>query len=87
MTRRSGSSIRGEHPNRGGNKRLKNAMFMSVFAALRSDPESRAYYDRKRAAGKKHNAALICLARRRCDVIHAMLRDGTFYAKQTPAAA
>ena len=87
VTRRSGSSIRSEHPNRAGNKRLKNAMFMSAFSALRCDPESRAYYDRKRAAGKKHNAALICLARRRCDVIYAMLRDGTYYAKQTPSAA
>jgi transposase len=87
VTRRSGSSIRGEHPNRAGNRRLKNAMFMSAFSALRADPESRAYYDRKRAAGKKHNAALICLARRRCDVIFAMLRDGTYYAKQTASAA
>ena len=43
VTRRSGSSIRGEHPNRAGNKRLKNAMFMSAFASLRSDPISRAY--------------------------------------------
>ena len=63
VTRRSGSSIKGEHPARGGNKRLKNALFLSAFAALH-DPESRAYYDRKRSQGKKHNAALICLARR-----------------------
>ena len=83
-TRRSGSSIRGEHPARGGNKNLKRAMFLAAFAAL-SDPTSRAYYDRKRAQGKKHNAAMICLARRRCDVIYAMLRDGTPY--QAPAAA
>ena len=39
-------------------------MFLAAFAAL-SDPVSRAYYDRKRAQKKKHNAALICLARRR----------------------
>ncbi|MFI7209526.1 IS110 family transposase, partial [Micromonospora aurantiaca] len=38
-------------------------------------PTSRAYYDRKRAEGKRHNAALICLARRRCDVLFAILRD------------
>ena len=86
VTRRSGSSIRGEHPNRAGNKHLKNAMFMAAFAALR-DPDSRAYYDRKRAAGKKHNAALICLARRRCDVLYAMLRHHTPYQATTPAAA
>jgi hypothetical protein len=40
---------------------------------------NRVYYDRKRAEGKKHNAALICLARRRVDVLHAMLRTKTPY--------
>jgi len=79
VTRRSGSSIRGEHPSRAGNKQLKRAFFLAAFASLR-DPTSRAYYDRKRAEGKKHNAALICLARRRCDVLFAMLRDKTPYA-------
>ena len=86
VTRRSGTSIRGEHPSRGGNKHLKRALFLSAFAALH-DPDSRAYYDRKRAAGKKHNAALICLARRRVDVLHAMLRNGTYYQAKPAAAA
>ncbi|MCC2029998.1 IS110 family transposase [Microbacterium sp. YMB-B2] len=78
VTRRSGSSIRGEYSSRRGNKVLKNAMFLSAFAALR-DPESRAYYDRKTAQGKRHNQALLALARRRSDVLYAMLRDGTLY--------
>ena len=86
VTRRSGTSIRGEHPSRAGNKHLKRAFFLSAFAAL-SDPTSRAYYDRKRAQGKKHNAALICLARRRCDVLHAMLRNGTTYQPPVATAA
>ena len=83
VTHRSGSSIRGEHPARGGNKRLKRALFLSAFAALH-DPDSRTYYDRKRAQGKKHNAALICLARRRVDVLHAMLRNATPYEARPP---
>jgi transposase len=78
VTRRSGSSIRGEYSSRRGNKILKNAMFLSAFAALRN-PESRAYYDRKVAQGKRHNQALLALARRRSDVLYAMLRDGTLY--------
>lgn len=78
VTRRSGSSIRGEHPSRRGNKQLKRALFLSAFAALR-DPISRAYYARKISQGKRHNQALIALARRRCDVLFAMLRDGTLY--------
>ncbi|WP_409482884.1 IS110 family transposase [Arsenicicoccus dermatophilus] len=85
VTRRSGTSIRGEFPARSGNKHLKRAMFLSAFAALRFDPVSRAYYDRKRAQGKKHNAALICLARRRCDVLHAMLRNHETYRAPAPA--
>lgn len=82
LTRRSGTSIRGEHPSRAGNKQLKRAFFLAAFASL-ADPISRAYYDRKRATGKKHNAALICLARRQVDVLHAMLRHGTLYETRT----
>ena len=47
-------------------------MFLAAFASLRA-PDSKAFYDRKRAEGKRHNAAVICLARRRCNVILAML--------------
>ena len=74
VTRRSGSSIKGETRSQRGNHALKSALFLSAFASL-ADPTSRAYYDRKRAQGKRHNAALICLARRRIDVLYAMLRD------------
>jgi transposase len=86
VTRRSGTSIRGEHPSRAGNKQLKRAFFLAAFAALR-DPASRAYYDRKIAEGKRHNQALICLARRRCDVLYAMLKNGTFYEPRPPRTA
>ena len=82
VTRRSGTSIRGEHAPRGGNKRLKRALFLSAFALLHHAP-SRAYYDRKRAQGKRHNQAVIALARRRTDVLFAMLRDGTLYQDPT----
>ncbi|WP_093493300.1 IS110 family transposase [Streptomyces sp. 2112.3] len=80
-TRSSGSSIRGEQPSRRGNKQLKRAFFLSAFAAL-ADPASRAYYDKKITQGKHHTQALLCLARRRADVLFAMLRDGTFYQPQ-----
>ena len=61
-------------------------MFLFVFAALH-DPESRAFYHRKRAQGKKHNAALVCLARRRIDVIYAKLRRGTYDQANNSQAA
>ncbi|MBY6413896.1 IS110 family transposase [Rhodococcus sp. BP-252] len=86
VTRRSGSSIRGEHRSRRGNKKLKRVLYLSAFAALQ-DPLSREYYERKRAQGKSYNQALVALARRRCDVLFAMLRDGTTYNAGTPTAA
>lgn len=90
VTRRSGTSIRGEFPARSGNKQLKNALFRSAWVASCHDPVSKAYYDKKRAEGKKHNAAVICLARRRLNVMFAMVRDGSFYQptpEKVPQAA
>ena len=58
----------------------------NVDVAALSDPASRAYYDKKIAQGKHHTQALLCLARRRADVLFAMLRDGTFYEPQTSVA-
>jgi transposase len=88
VTRQSGTSLAAETRSRRGNHRLKNAMFPAAFASLR-DPASKAFYDRKRAEGKRHNAALIGLARRRCDVIPAMLRTGQPYqpVRPTPSLA
>lgn len=59
---------------RGGNKALKRVFYQSAFCSL-SHPTSRAFYDRKRAEGKRHHQAVLALARRRVNVLHAMLRD------------
>lgn len=76
---RSGRSIKGSFAHRGGNHRLKNAMFQAAFVAAFKDPDAMAFYQRKREEGKKHNAAVICVARRRCNLIHAMLKNQTPY--------
>lgn len=81
----SGKRIGNNRRMRGGNKNLKRVFYQAAFASLRSSPESRAFYDRKRAEGKRHIQALIALARRRVNVIWAMLRDETTY-KARPAA-
>ena len=86
VTRRSGTSIRGEHHSRRGNRTLKTALYLSAFVALR-DPVSRAYYDKKISQGRRHNQALIALARRRPDVLYAMLRDGTICQSDHDLAA
>jgi transposase len=87
VDRRSGTSINSASRSRSGNHRLKDAMFIAAFVASQHDPHAKAYYQRKRAEGKKHNAAIICLARRRCDIILAMLKTATPYTTQHPKAA
>lgn len=44
-------------PHAPGNKQLKNAVFRSAWIASCRHPASKAYYQKKRAQGKKHNAA------------------------------
>lgn len=87
VTRRSGTSIRGEFPARSGNKQLKNALFRSARIANCHHPASKAYYQKKRDQGKKHNAAVICLARCPRDVIYSLLRSGTLYEEKPAPAA
>ena len=79
VDRRSGRSINSSSQSRSGNHRLKNAMFLAAFVAAQHDAAAKAYYQRKRAEGKKHNAAVICLARKRCDIILAMLKTASPY--------
>ena len=83
VDRQSGRSHRTGR-SRGGNHRLKNAMFIAAFVATQHDPDARAYYQRKRAQGKEHNAAVICVARRRCNIILAMLKTQTPYQPRQP---
>lgn len=58
----------------GGNKGLKRVFYQSAFCSLAA-PESRAYYTRKRAEGKRHHQALIALARRRINVLWAIVHS------------
>jgi transposase len=62
----------------GGNKVLKRVFYQSAFASLRT-AHSRVFYDRKRSEGKRHHQAVIALARRRVNVLWAMLRDETMF--------
>ena len=77
--RDSGKRAGNNRRMRGGNKMLKRVFYQSAFASLRT-PHSRAFYDRKRKEGKRHTQALIALARRRVDVLWAMIRDEKRFA-------
>jgi transposase len=71
----------------GGDRTLKRVFYQSAFCALQRDPASRAYYDRKRREGKTHHQAVIALARRRVNVLHAILRTRQPYRAGPGVAA
>jgi transposase len=70
-----------------GNRVLKRVFYQSAHCAVLCHERSRTFYRRKRAEGKGHTQAVIALARRRVNVLWAMLRDGTYYEDRTPLAA
>jgi transposase len=77
--RDSGRITGNHHRPRRYDRRLLRVFYLSGLSALKSCPASRRYYDRKRAEGKTHIQAMLSLARRRLNVLWAMLRDGTTY--------
>ncbi|HEY1440986.1 MAG TPA: IS110 family transposase [Mycobacterium sp.] len=69
------------------NRRLLRACYLAAQIAIRTDSASRTYYDRKRSEGKTHTQAVLALARRRLNVLWAMLRDHAVYQPATTTAA
>ncbi|MFI7691126.1 IS110 family transposase [Nonomuraea sp. NPDC049655] len=65
------------------NDRLIDALLTQAFSALRLSPGARAYYDRQRARGSGHNAALRQLANRLVGILHGCLKTGTLYDETT----
>ena len=65
-------------------RRLLRVFYMSAMVAARCCPVSKAFYERKRAEGKSHKQAIIALARRRLNVIWALIRDGRTFEITAP---
>lgn len=58
---------------------LLRTFHLSAMASLRTCAASQGSYGRKRNEGKGHKQALLALARRRANVLWAMLRYGECY--------
>ncbi|MER6076650.1 IS110 family transposase, partial [Streptomyces sp. NPDC001817] len=82
--RDSGQVSGNDHRPTKYHRRLQRVFFTSAFISIRSDPNSRRFYDRKRAEGKTHVQAVLALARRRVNVIWALIRDRRCYTVTPP---
>lgn len=61
------------------NTRAKAAMMIGVDRHRKYVPESRQYYEKKRAEGKKHNQAIRALGRHLSRIIYKMLKEEREY--------
>jgi transposase len=69
------------------NRSLNRVFYYSAMISIATCEESRRFYDRKRAEGKKHTQAILALARRRVNVLWALIRDNRTYQAAPPRHA
>ena len=79
----SGARESKSKPRRRYNRHLKRAYIMLAFNQIRVDPLAKEYYIRKRREGKRHWAALQCLARYLCRKVFRMLNAKKTYQEVT----
>lgn len=82
VTSQSGKS-RVAHFRRACCKPFREALYLFAFCSLNWNPWARAYYDAKRAQGKKHAESLRALGCIWVRILHAMWRNRTTYDEQT----
>lgn len=66
---------------------LRHVFYLSAQTSMMREGPNRDYYLKKRARGRTHTQAVIALARRRIDVLWALLRDERTYTAIPPALA
>ncbi|PZG94450.1 IS110 family transposase [Streptomyces sp. NTH33] len=79
VPRDSGSVSGNLHRPRRYHRGLQRVFYTSALISIRNCDASRRFYERKRAEGKRHVQAVLALARRRVNVLWALLRDGRCY--------
>lgn len=68
------------------NRRARDAMMIAAVHHVAAVPASKAYFDKKRAAGKSHQQAVRAAARMLAKVLFAMLKHGMDYKQPTNPA-
>lgn len=63
---------------------LQRVFYTSALISIRNCDASRRFYERKRAEGKRHTQAVLALARRRVNVLWALIRDGRCFQSELP---
>jgi hypothetical protein len=66
---------------------LRHAFYLSAQTSMMRAGPNRDYYLKKRASKRTHTQAVIALARRRVDVLWALLQDNRTWTTEPPTVA
>lgn len=86
VPRDSGRRTGNMHRPQRYSRRLRRVFYLSAQTSIIKNGPNRDYYLKKRSQGCKHVQALIALARRRVDVLWALLRDNRVFQPTPPPA-
>ena len=75
------------HKPRRYSRPLRHVFYLSAQTSMMRVGPNRDYYLKKRDHGRTHTQAVIALARRRIDVLWALLRDERIYTAIPPTLA
>lgn len=86
VPRDSGRRTGNLHRPKRYSRRLRRVFYLSAQTSIIRDGPNRDFYLKKRGEGCKHVQAIIALARRRVDVLWALLRDNRIFTPDPPVA-
>jgi transposase len=66
---------------------LRHVFYLSAQTSMLRDGPNRDYYLKKREHGRTHSQAIVALARRRVDVLWALLRENRTWTTSPPVVA
>lgn len=87
VPRDSGRRTGNLHRPKRYSRKLRRVFYLSAQTSIIKNGPNRDFYLKKRDQGLKHVQALIALARRRVDVLWALLRDNRVFTHSSPRTA
>ena len=83
MNRDSGA-MRGQRRIRGGRSSVRNALYMAAVAAVRSNTDFKAFYQRLRDNGKPFKAAITAVIRKLAIVASTLISENRKWEPNRP---
>ena len=76
---RDSGNYQGTRCIRGGRRKVRTLMFMSIMSAIQYDPKIKSMYQRLVTAGKPKKVAMVACMRKQLTILNTMMKNGTHW--------